>query len=127
MTMPPLQLLYWTYTNLHSYLQSVEVESKALTKDQKKKLDTLEKAVDKARAKFQKQKSASFLTWKNDEVAQYFNQSFQAWVSDNDPQYANFQAQLVTADANYNNFMLSVYGSKYNLVQEQRSKYSSPS
>ena len=95
---------------------------KDLTKDQKKKLDSLEKGVNNARTKFQKQKNVAFVTWTKDEVAQYFNQSFQAWVSDNDPQYANFQSQLVTADASYNNFMLSIYGSKYNLVQEQRSK-----
>lgn len=97
---------------------------KTLTKEQKKKLDKLEKAVDKAKTKFQKQKNTAFATWLNDAVAQHFKQSFQAWVADNDPQYANFQAQLVTADASYNNFMLSLYGSKYNLLQEQRSKSS---
>ncbi|KAF2747647.1 hypothetical protein M011DRAFT_477265 [Sporormia fimetaria CBS 119925] len=107
---------------LESYLESVAVSDRVLTDAEKKKLATLEKAVDAAKTKFSKQKNTAFMTWRKDEVAQYFNQSFQAWVTDNDPQYANFQAQLVTADASYNNYMLSLYGSKYNLLQEQRTR-----
>jgi ABC-type enterochelin transport system substrate-binding protein len=60
----------------------VAILDKELTEEQKKKLDSLEKAVNNARTKFQKQKNTAFVTWLNDEVAQYFNQSFQAWVSD---------------------------------------------
>ncbi|KAF2271443.1 uncharacterized protein EI97DRAFT_270258 [Westerdykella ornata] len=110
---------------LETYLQSVAILDKELTPEQKKKLDQLEKNVNDAKTKFQKAKSSAFLAWRNDEVAQYFNQTFQAWVTDNDPQYANFQAQLVTADASYNNYMLSIYGSKYNLLQEQRNNINS--
>lgn len=105
---------------LETYLQSVAILDKELTPDQKKKVDTLEKAVTDAKLKFAKEKQSAFIAWKSDAVAQYFNQSFQGWVTDNDPQYANFQSQLVTADASYNNYMLSIYGSKYNLIQEQR-------
>ncbi|KAF2271100.1 hypothetical protein CC78DRAFT_506634 [Lojkania enalia] len=54
------------------------------------------------------------------EVAQYFNQSFQSWVADNDPQYANYEAAQINADATYNNYLLSIYGSKYELLQQQR-------
>lgn len=106
--------------SLETYLQSVAILDKELTPEQKKRIATLEQGVNDAKLKFQKEKQSAFLTWRNDEVAQYFNQSFQSWVTDNDPQYANFQSQLVTADATYNNYMLSIYGSKYNLVQEQR-------
>ena len=102
------------------YLQSVAILDKELTPEQQAKLDQLEAAVTAAKTKFQKEKSSAFLAWRTDEVAQYFNQSFQSWIADNDPQYANFQQQMVTADASYNNYMLSIYGSKYNLVQEQR-------
>lgn len=56
------------------YLQSVAILDKELTPEQKAKLDTLEAAVNAARTKFQKQKSTSFLAWRTDEVAQYFNQ-----------------------------------------------------
>lgn len=98
---------------------------KELTPEQKAKLDGYEQALTAAKQKWQREKSTAFLAWRNDEVAQYFNQSFQAWVADNDPQYANFQAQMVTADATYNNYMLSIYGSKYNLIQEQRTNINS--
>lgn len=86
-----------------SYLQSVAILDKELTPEQEKKRLAYETAVNNAKVKYAKEKNAAFLSWRTDEVAQYFNQSFQAWVSDNDPQYANFEQQLVTADATYNN------------------------
>ncbi|KAF2467261.1 uncharacterized protein BDR25DRAFT_376172 [Lindgomyces ingoldianus] len=105
---------------LETYLQSVNITDKVLTPEQQAKLDAYEAAVNTAKAKFQKEKSAAFLAWKTDEIAKYYNQSFQSWIAENDPQYSNFQQQMVNADATYNNFMLSVYGSQYNLIQEQR-------
>ncbi|ORY05263.1 hypothetical protein BCR34DRAFT_46230 [Clohesyomyces aquaticus] len=105
---------------LESYLQSVNITDKVLTPEQQKKLAQYDKAVTDAKTKFQKEKQAAFLAWKADEIAKYYNQSFPAWIAENDPQYSNYQQQMVTADATYNNFMLSVYGTQYNLVQEQR-------
>ncbi|KAF2007466.1 hypothetical protein P154DRAFT_119796 [Amniculicola lignicola CBS 123094] len=111
--------------SLETYLQSVAISDRVLTEPEKTKVDALEAAVTAARIKFQKEKATAFLTWKSDEVAQYFNQSFQSWIGDNDPNYANFQTQLTNADATYNNYMLSLYGSKYNLLQEQRTNINS--
>jgi len=110
-----------SYTQtLENYLLSVNIQDKELTPEQEAKRLSYDKALKTAQTKFSKEKSEAFLNWRNDEVAKYFNQSFQSWVADNDPTYFNYEQDVLTADGNYDNYLLSIYGTKYNVIQEQR-------